>query len=985
MSSVKLNSTQRAAVEHGEGPLLIVAGAGTGKTRVIVERVGYLLKTVPGLQPENILAVTYTEKAAGEMRQRAKERFGEVASRCRFSTIHAFCYGLLAESVPGRALDPTDQWIFLRRHLEELELEHYFKTSEPGRYLADLVDFCSRCHDNLVSPAEYTAYIEKLAANCAGASAKQPEFDEENLARQIEVGRVFRLLEQLQEKQGLLSFGAMISHAVRLLDEAPERLAQLQRQYQFILVDEFQDINTAQFELLARLAGERRNLTVVGDDDQAIYRFRGASYASFQQFAERFPEHARIVLDRNYRSTKHILAVAGTAITANSQDRYMPGKKLITDEEAGPGVEIWEFADDMEQAEYTAQWIGESLHRGEAKSFSEFAVLYRAHNHRNRLVEALQRRGIPFEIRRLAINNHPLVRDLVAALRVIADPRDSVSLVRLLADPRWNTPPELLQQCCRDASSQRKSLWEVVEQGMFPAQWQRRELLLDFRRRFNTLAEKERLPAWLPLLCAEMGWPHTSEERPAFQTFTEFVARWDQEKSSTGLLAEFLEYFQYFEEAGGILALGEGGGAYPAGAIAGGGQKELWEESSEEEARGKVQLMTVHAAKGLEFERVFVWHLVRRAFPTYHRRPLIELPPALWKGPLPRGDFHVEEERRLFYVALTRARRSLVLSTLSNLKQRPSIFVDQLQEIPPPTLVRKRPVYVPPSPLEKPAGNGAPEADGASSRLAGWFSKPLPPPDKELTLSISQLETYEQCPLKYYFGQYWRVPVPPPPPLLFGTVVHAALKEVMTAVVQGQGAIPEETIREILERHWPESGFADKLQEHKYRKLGVEQLTGAVAEWSNKGIVLLFQEKPFELRRARCRLVGRIDQLQRVPGGGVELVEFKTGRSQSQKEADRSQQITLYAEACRRVLGLEPAALILYNLTNQETIRTERSAKQYRELERKIQETAQQILEGRFSPRPGYHCRFCSFRAICPSQEEGRRGGGVSELGTNAP
>ena len=161
---LKLNDQQRAAVEHGEGPLLIVAGAGTGKTRVIVERVGYLLAHVPGLQPENILALTFGRKAAEEMRQRAVKQFGERARRCRFSTFHAFCYDLLREELPLRALDKVDQWILFRRHLEELEPEYYLKLSEPGRFLHELVEFCSRCHDNLVSPEDLRRYAEKRAA-----------------------------------------------------------------------------------------------------------------------------------------------------------------------------------------------------------------------------------------------------------------------------------------------------------------------------------------------------------------------------------------------------------------------------------------------------------------------------------------------------------------------------------------------------------------------------------------------------------------------------------------------------------------------------------------------------------------------------------------------------------------------------------------------------------------------------------------------------
>jgi DNA helicase-2/ATP-dependent DNA helicase PcrA len=972
---VRLNPEQRAAVEHGDGPLLIVAGAGTGKTRVLVERVGYLLRSVSGLQPSQILALTFANKAADEMRQRAAERFGEQGRQCRFSTFHAFCYELLARSGPSRVLDAVDQWIFLRRRLEELELEHYFKVSEPGRYLADLVSFSSRCHDNLVMPEEYSAYVERLRVDCARRQEPITAIEESELARQGEVARVFALLERMQKEQGLLSFGSMISRAVSLLDSSPKLLADVQRKYQYLLVDEFQDTNTAQFELLALLAGTRKNLTVVGDDDQAIYRFRGASFASFQQFTDRYPEHVRVVLNRNYRSTKNILAVAGSAIANNSQDRYMPDKKLVAEGETGAAVELWEFAEDGDQAEYLAQHIEETVASGQARNYSEFAVLYRAHDHRKRLVEALRRRGVPFDIKNLAISHMAVIRDVTAVLRLIGDTSDSVSLVRVLADPRWADPrwdvePDGIASLCREAVKQKKSLWEILAETDKADDWKRRGEFIEFRRRFRAKAESGRLLSWLPLLYSAMGVPRTSEERTALATFTGFVARWDSEKSSTGSLAEFLEYMQYFEEAGGVITL-DGGETPDLGVVDGGtGQQEFVWDSPEGRPSGKVQLMTVHAAKGLEFDRVFVWHLVGRAFPTSHRRPLIELPPALWKGPLPQGDFHIEEERRLFYVALTRARHSLVLSTVSSPKQRPSMFAQELQDVPPPTMLRKRPILVSDSVQAAAPESAATNGGSAGAQLSEWFARPTPKPRPELSLSASQLRTYLECPLQYHLRHDWRVPVPQAPPMLFGIIVHGALRDVMASAAQQKGELPEERIREVFELHWRSGDFRDKVQERKYKELGLQQVEGAAREWSGKGIVLLYQERPFDIRIGGCKLVGRMDQLHRLPGGGIELVEYKTGRPYTQREVDRSLQITLYAQACRQELGVEPSALTLYNLTTQEAVGTRRTERDYHDLERTIREAAQGIAAGAFPAQPGYHCRFCSYRAICPAQEE---------------
>ena len=980
MSAVELNAPQQAAVEHGQGPLLIVAGAGTGKTEAIVQRVGYLLAHVPGLQPENILALTFARKAAEEMRHRAGDYFGPRALGTRFSTFHSFCYDLLREEIMLQAVDKTDHWIFLRRHLEQLELDHYLKVSDPGRFLHDLVDFCSRCHDNLVSPAEYSEYVNRLAAEEQEAVKRgQPlgKDAEKNLARLREHARVYELSESMLEQEGLLTFGAMISKAVARLKESRALQRQLHQRFIYILVDEFQDTNAAQWELLKLLAGERQNITAVGDDYQAIYRFRGAADGALERFKDIFPGHKRIVLNQNRRSTKCILTVA--AEVSRRLESYSPDKLLTTNNVQGPAVEIAEHSDAEQEDEWVAREVAQIAGTGSAEPAASIAVLYRTHHHRDRLVEVLRRQGVPFTIRNLAINDLPVVRDLVAALRVIGDSTDSVSLVRVLARPQWRLQPELLIHYCREAASQRKSLLEIIEQTAPPEDWRGREALLDFLRRFVTMAGKDRLATWFPLLSAELGLPHSSKERPAFETFSEFVTRWDKEKSSSGLLHEFLEYFQYFEEAGGVIALGEGNETDFENRKTNSAQPELWEATPKEDRSGKVQLMTLHGSKGLEFEHVFLFHMVRGAFPVRNRQPLIFLPDELLKGPLPKGDSHIDEERRLFYVGVTRAKRRLTLCTISNEKQRPSVFVDQLQDISPPHLVRTHPIHSPGTPPVEPVDGKAPAAADAAARLAEWVAAPVPP-EEEFTLSISQLDTYLECPLKYHFRHQWKIPVPAPPPLLFGIIVHGALKEVMAAVAQNSDGTLEEKIREILDRRWPKTGFPDPVQERKYRELGLDQLVGAAQDWGKKSIVLLYQEKSFEIRSGGCRLVGRIDQLHRIPGGGVELVEYKTGRPQPQKEADRSQQITLYAQACRQELGVEPSALILYNLSNQEAIQTKRTAKDYRELEQTIGETARQILAGSFTARPGYHCRFCPYRAICPAQEQRNEGAAPSPI-----
>lgn len=977
-----LNKQQREAVEHGDGPLLIVAGAGTGKTRVIVERVGHWLRN--GLKPESILALTFAKKAAEEMHRRAVEQFGEPARRCRFSTFHAFCYDLLREELPLRALDRIDQWIFFRRHLEELEPDTYLKISEPGRFLHDLVDFCSRCHDNLVSPDDLRRHAEKRATEYeqavreGGSPGKEAK---QEVARLRELARVYERSEELQAREGLLSFGAMISQAVSRL-KASEQLRQARSRYRLMLVDEYQDTNAAQLELVSLLAGEPGNVTVVGDEYQAIYRFRGASYGSFDLFKERFPHHPPpVVLDQNYRSTKSILDVAEAL--ARKLERYDPNKKLTPTKAPGRQVEVAEFASVEQQAEWVAAELEAGLARYKLAREKEdqpepqsplFAVLYRAHAHRGPLVAALQRRGIPFVIRNLAVNKLPPIRNLTAYLRAIGHPDDTVSLMRVLADPQWGLGVLPLIAYCRAARNRRVPLRAVIEED--EAGWPGRQRLLALLERYRQLAAQDRLVAWLEALRRELGLGGDAASDAALRTFSGFVAKWDQEKSQSGMLAEFLEYFSYFEEAGGVVALPEEGDDESAvgdafllhaqeGVVA--EQLPLLQEASTPAASQKILLMTVHAAKGLEFEHVYLFHLLRGAFPVRNRKPLISLPDELWKGPLLAGDFHIEEERRLFYVALTRARSTLTLCTVSNDRQRPSPFLQELAEPPNPHLHWKKPAVVAPPSESGGAAESAPST--RHSRIGEWASSVLPAPDG-FSLSASGLETYLQCPLKYQFSYRWQIPLPPTPPMLFGSAMHAAVKEAVAALAGGAGSFTRDSLEAILNRHWPAAGFPDPLQERKYREEGLRQLEGACRAWSEEPFELLHQEKRFEFEWGGTALNGRMDQINRTAGGDVELIEYKTGTPQTQKDADRSPQLTLYAEACRRVAGQAPGSLVLFNLATGERIRTSRTPEQLQALERLVRQTATAMQAGRYPARPGFLCRYCDFRPICPAHEE---------------
>ena len=446
---LQLNEAQRRAIQHGDGPLLVIAGAGTGKTRVITERIRHLLESDDSLLGENILGLTFTKKAAGEMKTRVVKAVGERGKDVVLATFHSFCETFLKEVDPNRlALESVDHWILLRRNLARLKLEKYRRLAEPGQFLSDFISFFSRCQDELVSSGDYQAFADQLAADL---QAEKHTLDEdtfkeraEYVALQQEISRAYRASEEILREKRSVAINGLISEAVALLKKDSKRRRQLQERFKHILVDEFQDTNIAQLELLHLLSEPSRNIVVVGDNDQAIYRFRGASFGSFKLFLQRFTGWKegedstpfRVALTENYRSTPNILRVATQAIGMNEVSPEFPKKVLQPNKAEGEKIRIAE----VESAEAEALWVSDELQRlhKAGRRWRDFAVLYRQHAHRDHLVEELSRRKIPFVITKLSILEHPLVRDVLAYLRLIAFPYDDIACARVLSAPAWH-------------------------------------------------------------------------------------------------------------------------------------------------------------------------------------------------------------------------------------------------------------------------------------------------------------------------------------------------------------------------------------------------------------------------------------------------------------------------------------------------------------------------------------------------------------------
>jgi DNA helicase II / ATP-dependent DNA helicase PcrA len=976
-----LNPEQRAAVEHGKGPLLVVAGAGTGKTRVITERIRNLLESDSALSGENILGLTFTDKAAGQMKHRVVKAAGERAEDVWLGTFHSFCLEKILRTVNPeiQPLDDIDHGILLRRHIGELGLVHFWRLTEPAEFLKDFVKFFSRCQDELVTPRDYQSYVEglrrKYEARKNSLEADERQLEEEELARQEELARVYGVSDSLLRERNLCTFGAQLLQAVELLRADPGLLERMREKYRYILVDEFQDTNIAQLELLWLLAGVPRNIVAVGDDDQAIYRFRGASFGSFTIFLKKFcgvsdaqrgPDAKKPLasLTQNYRSTRRILRVAGEVIGHNEKSPLLPPKQLTTENPEGEKIRVVEFGSPDEEAYWVTSEI-ERLH-GPRNPWRSFAVLYRKHAHRARLLDALRRKGIPFVIRKFSILSSTMVRDLLAWLRLIALPADNVACARALAAPYWGLEPrDLVRLAERAARNHHRPLSDEIETAQREAPFNRNgSRLPEFFELLNRLRQSSRKMKASDLLDELIGGlalaPLPFEaDLQYLDRFVQFVKEWEK-KSEEMRLRNFIEYLGYFNELEGDITL------------------------DEDLAEDAVQLMTVHAAKGLEFPHVFILRLGRGDFPARPRPPVFEFPPELMKEEKPAGDFQVQEERRLFYVALTRARQHLTLSTVVNKRSKPSPFLDDF--LMNPKIQRFDAVQLAPRvqvpPAEEISGSAPDSADPAQlfgpggqntraySQVALWAKAFHPPRPEPLQLSASAIDDYDRCPMKYMFQHLWGIRGGPHAQTTFGSVMHTTIKELVSEIHK-QRQVPLGELLAIYDREWYSAGFPDEYQEEQYRKAGREQLEAFHRSYTAAPADVLFQEKAFELPLEREVIVtGRMDQVNRIGKREVEIVDYKTGRPKDAKKAAGDFQLSVYALATRELLEVEPARLVFYNLMTNEAVVSTRDANSLKETRQKIAEVADQIRSGEFPAKPGFLCGYCDFKPLCPAHEQ---------------
>ena len=982
---------QQEAVYHEQGPILVMAGAGTGKTTVLASRVVRLIEDQIA-DPKQILAVTYTRNSACDLMKRiARIWKGSddgatvkqvVAAGIKAGTFHSYCYSLLrAAGQRFELIDDKDLYVMLRRNIEELKLEYYIKAASPGEFLYGLNGFFQRCHDELRTPADYDAYVAQVESGAiplprvsrSKNAADMPK--EEILGRCREIARVFHHVEDKLRAENLGTYSHVITRAVELLRD-PQQAGHLERARQaakFLLVDEFQDSNVAQIELASILAGPSANVFAVGDPDQAIYRFRGATTGTFDHFLRTFgvDNVVRVTMSDNRRSTGPVLQAAYLVISQNPDitSVELPGGEKWrrtalahkrTKKEPEPVspvlVRAWATCEDE------AACVADEIERWRAKDgrvWDDFAVIYHNHTHRNEVVWEFSRRGIPFSVKGLDLLETPEVRDLMAALLAMQG-EDSVALLRVAALPGFAVDGSALREAlqAQDENGNLELALEAVPGGM-------RVVTALKEARSDLTRAGEKAVAACEIAIRQFGIARTDDTGG----FLEFVKCWSRKPrqiSGDGKVNGFLEYFHYFTEAGGCVARPEGEDEEQTPAAL---QMELGQMASAGKAGDVVQLLTAHAAKGLEFPVVFVLRLTNPSFPSRYREELVEFPNAM-RDPDSRLEedpkqIHLEEERRLFYVAVTRAEDVLYLCAKKGKGKQetpPGYLRDLIQAAEEGAPGSVEFSLVPRGPALPPSSAGSQLA----SRIRQWVDLPPRPETLRHKLSAGAIDKYERCPLKYKLSLEWNLKEEPTANINFGWAMHAALYAHFDALRKGRRMAAEEVVQYFL-KEFCEKPISDATQRRLYERDGERQLRaflGSPAAQPLGKVALL--EHWFRCEVAGAQVVGRIDRVDEDEDGYV-VIDYKTGNPKSQDTADDSVQLSIYALA---MSAKKPVKLLVFqNLEDNSSVVTTRSADELRATETKVAAVAAGIAAGNFEADPGRHCNWCAYRSICPAQE----------------
>lgn len=903
-----LNDEQKQAVTHGQGPLLIVAGAGTGKTTVITRRIAYLIEQ--GLaKPEEILALAFGEKAAAEMEERVDQLLPYGYYNLQISTFHSFGEHVLREhgieiGLPDfKVLDEVGQWLLVRNNLDKFNLDYYRPLGNPTRFIKALVSHFARAKDELITPAEYLEYAEKLRLALDNAEAignpsrpsatlpsgtplkslrdfrgtpTSPGEGNNEALRVAEVANAYHVYQRLLLENNCLDFGDLINYSLDLFKKRPKTLDYYRDKFRYILIDEFQDTNFAQYELVKLLAAPRNNITVVGDDDQSIYKFRGASISNILHFQRDFKSAKFISLVKNYRSGQKILDQAYRFIQANNPDRLEVKLKLpkkLAAQNPDPGaVEHHILETYLEEADFVTGKILELLSENPKLTLNDFAILARSHDALTPFISKLEEHNVSYiYFASKGLYAKPIILDLISYFKLLDDYHESAYLYRVLQFPVFNINHKAIIELAHFAKRKSMSLYEALKSAATMSSIEGADLegvrkVLAFLDKHAQLARKKNVGEVYVEVFNDLGLgqllANDYQSQRYIAAFNKKIQNFQQESSDKSLRS-FLNQLNFELEAGDT------------------GELEFDPEAGPE----AVKLTSVHGAKGLEFAYVFAVGMVDKRFPTIERREQIEIPKALIKDILPEGDIHLEEERRLFYVAMTRAKKGLILTRAHDyggkLTKKPSRFLVELD------LAK--------SETAKPTGQV--NLRTVKTKVA------LPVPKY---FSYSQIALFERCPLEYKARYILGIPEKGKGTYSFGLTIHNTFYKFLKLAKQHREApdlfgkaneeLPNlERLLKLYQECWIDDWYYSASEKEKARKKGREICKLFYEDLKGSLPASKYLEQGFKLHIGNYYLRGKIDRADEGNTGLV-IIDYKTRK---QRENEDKRQLLIYQLAAR--------------------------------------------------------------------------------------
>jgi len=982
MVATKLNKEQQQAVEHQNGPLLIVAGAGTGKTTVITQRIEWLINNNLA-SPEEILALTFTEKAAGELVERVDKALPYGYCDLWISTFHSFAERILKEhgldmglTTDFKLLDTTQSWLLIRKNLAKFPLDYYRPLGNANKFISALLQHFSKCKDELVTPDNYLDLAESYRLD------NDLEHDEDastEYKRLQEIAESYKIYQQLLLDNNYLDFGDLINYVYELFKKRPAILKKYQQQFKYILIDEFQDTNYAQYQLIKLLAAPQNNITAVGDDDQAIYKFRGASISNILQFRKDYDNAQEIFLNTNYRSCQNLLDASYNFIQQNNPNRLEVQemakgrtKKLLASNKGKGIFEHLHFPDVTNEVVGVVNKIIE-LHDGDSKtkkstttkkntvSWSDFAILVRANDQAKPFIEGLERAGVPYQfVASRGLYAKSLVLDLIAFLRLLDNYHESDAMYRYLALPIFGLPQEEIVKITHLAYKKQWTLFETVRQynGFIPLSVEARTALqqaVALLEKFIARAKGEKTSHLLFDFLNDSGYLKYIDSLEEGKKRREF-----------SYLNQFYKKVKAFEEINDDQSvrnfLAELGLELESG------EQGTLESTLEDEGPEAVKIMTVHGAKGLEFTYVFVVNLVDQRFPTRERSEPIQMPEKLIKEIVPEGDIHLQEERRLFYVALTRAKIGLFLTTADNYggsrQKKPSIFL---------TSLNLKPVTAKDKALEK-AGYYLEALDQKTASLPTTLPADLLP----AKFSFTQIKDFQTCPRLYYYRYILKIPLKGNHYFSFGSSIHLSLQKfyeeakkrgmsmqanLFTATTVQKPIrelVSKEELLKIYEANFIDDWYPSREEKEKYFKKGKELLRDFYQSDFLESSTPSYLEKGFGVNIGGYNLTGKIDRIDQV-AGGYKIIDYKTGKPKAKLEAEDKEQLLIYQMAATAILNQKVVDLAYYYLDNDTQVNFLGTEKEQAALIAKISKTIAE-LKGfdfyKFIAEHG-HCDYC--------------------------